>query len=377
MKEAPALPPHVGSDQPPPPLENEAPVEWFYNYTAVEGYFLQDNPETDAASFDFKKHNFGLIDRPYESDGSIIAVSAASLTPWQRFAHHLVWLNEGPSALRRTTSYRLLFLGRHGQGYHNVAESYYGPENWDCYWSLREGNGTVTWADAHLTELGIAQAQEGHEFWLKQIDEQQIVTPDSFYVSPLDRAVNTADITFRDLPLATWGGRDQQHQEGRVQYRPLIKEMLREGNGLHTCDRRSMKSEIAVRWPDYRFEDGFTEQDKLWRADLRESGSALRERLRGLLDDVFEHDDSTVISFTAHSGVIGAILEATGHRRFPLQTGGVIPVLLKVDRVQGKRPKVDVDPWEPKPDCEEGENHRQRAVSFEDFMHSPESTNHV
>lgn len=28
-------------------------------------------------------------------------------------------------------SYRLLFLGRHGDGYHNAAESEYGTEAWD------------------------------------------------------------------------------------------------------------------------------------------------------------------------------------------------------------------------------------------------------
>lgn len=27
--------------------------------------------------------------------------------------------------------YKLLFLGRHGQGYHNVAEEFYGTEMWD------------------------------------------------------------------------------------------------------------------------------------------------------------------------------------------------------------------------------------------------------
>ena len=33
-------------------------------------------------------------------------------------------------------SYRLLFLGRHGEGYHNVAEDEYGTEAWDVRVSL-------------------------------------------------------------------------------------------------------------------------------------------------------------------------------------------------------------------------------------------------
>jgi len=28
-------------------------------------------------------------------------------------------------------AYKVLFLGRHGQGYHNVAEEFYGTEAWD------------------------------------------------------------------------------------------------------------------------------------------------------------------------------------------------------------------------------------------------------
>jgi hypothetical protein len=39
----------------------------------------------------------------------------------------------------------VLFLARHGEGYHNTAETFYGTSAWDCHWSLQSGNGTVTW----------------------------------------------------------------------------------------------------------------------------------------------------------------------------------------------------------------------------------------
>ncbi len=223
----------------------------------------------------------------------------------------------------------------------------------------------MTWADAHLTKLGVQQAEEAHDFWGEQIEKQNISTPQSYYVSPLDRAINTADVTFRRLKL------------GARPYKPLIKEMLREGNGLHTCDRRSTRSAIAARWPEYEIEKSFTEDDELWRPDLRESFTALTERLRGLLDDIFTHDDSTRISLTAHSGAIAATLQAVGHRKFQLQTGGVIPVLLKVESVHGKRPKVDVDPWQPKPDCDGETHHKKQGVSFEEYVKLPESSTHV
>lgn len=50
------------------------------------------------------------------------------MTQWQRFEHELGTLNaQAPTG----TSYRLLFLGRHGEGVHNVAEAFYGTKAWD------------------------------------------------------------------------------------------------------------------------------------------------------------------------------------------------------------------------------------------------------
>jgi broad specificity phosphatase PhoE len=220
----------------------------------------------------------------------------------------------------------------------------------------------VHWADAHLTSIGQTQAAEAHDTWVKTIKEQGIQSPESFYVSPLDRAIETCDITFDGI--SDFKG-----------VKRTVKEMLREGNGVHTCDRRSTRSYIAKRWPRYNIEDGFSEEDKLWTPDLRESISALEHRLRELLDDVFEHDDNTWISMTAHSGTIMAILSVVGHRRFPLQTGGVIPVLVKVEKKKGERKEGDLEPWRPKPECPEGsdpeslgEEQRMRlARSFEKY----------
>jgi hypothetical protein len=39
----------------------------------------------------------------------------------------------------------VLFLARHGEGFHNIAESFYGTPAWNCYWAQRYGNGTITW----------------------------------------------------------------------------------------------------------------------------------------------------------------------------------------------------------------------------------------
>jgi hypothetical protein len=126
---------------------------------------------------------------------------------------------------------------------------------------------------------------------------------------------------------------------------------MREALGLHTCDRRSSRSAIHARWPNFNFEQGFAEDDPLWTADLRESNSHLDARVKTLLDDIFTNDDHTFISFTSHSGALGGVLRVLGHITFSLQTGGVIPVLVKAEKIQGSAPSTSIAPGTPAPTC--------------------------
>jgi len=175
--------------------------------------------------------------------------------------------------------------------------------------------------------------------------EQHIPPPQSYYVSPLDRCLSTANETFSTLTLP----------QDRT-FNPMVKELLREGMGIHTCDRRSSKSYISSTHPAYNIEDGFAEDDPLWVPDLRESTSAHTVRLKKLLDDIFSHDSSTFISLTSHGGSIAAILRVVGHREFPLRTGAVIPVLVKAKTMSGEAPTASVEPWTPKPTCSGGDH---------------------
>lgn len=68
-----------------------------------------------------------MIEKDYDTD-STLPNNGIGMTSWQRFANKIARLNE---EAQDTTSYRLLFLGRHGEGFHNVAEAYYGRDAWD------------------------------------------------------------------------------------------------------------------------------------------------------------------------------------------------------------------------------------------------------
>ncbi|KIW32630.1 uncharacterized protein PV07_04161 [Cladophialophora immunda] len=307
-------------------------VSAYIQYSTVTGYFLQDDNATNATTFDYTATNFGLINQSYPTDPS----NAASLTQWQRFA--LVIANLTKSA-PSNVQYKLLFMGRHGEGWHNAAESYYGTPAWNCYWSLLDGNATATWSDAHLTNNGIAQALVANKFWLSRIQEQKIPTPQKYYVSPLYRCLSTANLTFSGLPLPP-----------NEPFIPTVKALLRESISEHTCDRRSNKTFIHAQFPTYKFEPGFPETDQLWTGVTAETDLAQDARSTTLLDNIFSTDKSTYLSFTSHSGELGSILRVLGHRSFSLNTGAVIPVLVKAETIAGVS-TISTQAWTPSPHC--------------------------
>jgi len=92
------------------------------NITSVPGFFAQDLPETDPFLFSHEKSNFGLLDSfnmdLFPATPSVIGLELVYGAPWDRFKDAIAALNrDAPEG----TSYRVLFLARHGQGHHNVA----------------------------------------------------------------------------------------------------------------------------------------------------------------------------------------------------------------------------------------------------------------
>jgi broad specificity phosphatase PhoE len=265
------------------------------DYAVVQDIFLQDANTTNPTGFDFIASNFGLINRTYPSDPS--CPSDKKSTQWQRLAHYISTLNKKSPHNER---YTLFFLGRHGEGFHNAAESYFGTPAWNCHWSELDGNGTTTWADAKLTDVGVQQAQRVNKFWAHLLKDEKITAPQSYYTSPLYRCLDTARITFSGLDLPK-----------KDPFKPIIKELLREGISAHTCDRRSTKSVIRKAFPGFKFEDEFKEIDPYWmelRAEPRENQDA---RSKLVLDDIFSSDKSDYIAVSSHSGEIASLLRGT------------------------------------------------------------------
>jgi hypothetical protein len=91
----------------------------------------------------------------------------------------------------------------------------------------------------------------------------------------------------------------------------------------------------------FEIEPGFSEEDLLWEPKVRESHAHVEKRAKEVLDMMFKDDKEicgsfclrypqshfilySVISVTAHGGIINALLVVLGRTSYALPTGGNI-----------------------------------------------------
>lgn len=191
------------------------------------------------------------------------------------------------------------------------------------YWAKQEGDGHANWSDAHLTAIGEQQALDVKTFWKSALSVAKVPAPEAYYTSPFYRCLQTSYLSFHDLDLPL----DRP-------FIPTVKELLRETNGVHTCDRRGPSSVIRNDFPTYYLEPGLPETDISWTPDYREKPAEHILREHVCLEQIWEDGKGVFLSLTAHSGTIAAILGAIGHRTFALPTGGVIPVAVKAEKLR-------------------------------------------
>ncbi|XP_006456414.1 hypothetical protein AGABI2DRAFT_78087, partial [Agaricus bisporus var. bisporus H97] len=239
---------------------------------------------------------------------------------WRNFRKRITELDE--EARKENGSVKVFFFARHGQGWHNVAEAKYGTKHWDAEMSIKNGDDDIIWGpDPELTPIGINQAMEARRGWEEEL-AFGITLPDKLYSSPLVRAMDTLRVTFEGI------FRGDTEKQPTV----LVVENCREENGIHTCDQRRSRSFIHERFPTFEFEEGLTEEDELWDAEIRETKAQVSKRAQDVLDYIFQKDtDSTYISVTAHGGIINGFLQAIGRPSFPLLTGGMLAPWLVFD----------------------------------------------
>ncbi|KAK0726283.1 histidine phosphatase superfamily [Apiosordaria backusii] len=290
-----------------------------FRFTAVPGYFKMEprGPMLEVTTMP----GMGLIDQSYPTDDTFDP--QRSKQPWERFVNFLASLNESEKG---RAVYKLIYVTRHGQGYHNAKEAAVGSAEWESKWVRLEGDGTSTWFDSHLTQEGIRQALAMNAFWQDAASALKLPLPRRYYASPLARCLETCKLSFEGIELPPG--------QEKPPFKPIIKELLRERLHVHTCDRRRSGSWIRENFPLFEFEEGFIDEDVLWKPEGRETLDEHAARVTALLEDVFEHDDEQIISFSSHSGTIAALIAATGHKPFFVEPGNVVPFLIKGEITQ-------------------------------------------
>ncbi|KAF2672311.1 phosphoglycerate mutase family protein [Microthyrium microscopicum] len=288
------------------------------------GLFVQEYPSVNANPPDFADDYLGLLKRSYETDQ--IHDPTSSTAEWDRFAYYVQHLNQISGS---SEQYKVLYLGRHGEGYHNIAPKLFDQECFRCYWQTQEGSGNITWADASLTLTGVQQAERARDFWTTATDMDKIPAPEKFYSSSLARCLQTSNITFAGLPAL--GSK-----------KIIVDERIREIMDGCSCNWRRAKSELQPLFPLHSYPADMPEQDAMYKPGMSESEQAFTVRVTDFLNSVWQSSE-TYVSVTAHAGTIHAILRIAGHPNpnFPMATGQVIPILVKGSKVEGARPVVN------------------------------------
>lgn len=291
------------------PITGKDAYPW--SFAPILGFFKQTELLTDDLLFNYTEEDLGR------------------LNSWEDIINKIEQLNVSSPV---NESYKVLFLARHGEGWHNIASHKYSPEEWITKWRFLGTDGELTWGpDADLTELGINQAKENNKVWKDQVTKGAPI-PSQFYVSPLKRSCHTLIHTWQDIKISS----------------PIVAEKLRETIGIHLCHKRSTKSEITKNFPAFQFEQGFSEIDH-----LNEDYSVNREKLHqqflrvnNFLQELFEQDwldgkaqvykgklqRDTFVSITSHAGTIRSFITVINHRKFTISTGGMIPIVVKGTR---------------------------------------------
>ncbi|KAI5963446.1 PMU2 [Candida pseudojiufengensis] len=284
-----------------------------YLFQPVSGLFKQTDLETDDMSFRYTDDNFG------------IKIS------YKDIIKNLKELNDNAP---ENVQYKLLFLARHGQSFANVVARKYTKEEWFAKWRYIGFDGEFTYGpDADLTDLGIRQALENNRAWKRQL-ELGCPFPKSFYLSPLQRSIKTFNITWGEDSL-----KRIENKEDTINISPNLNpqviEPLRETIGIHLCHKRSKKSELCSKFPYLQFSEEFPEEDLLFEEynDVREKLYQQFMRIHTVLENIFENDKNDVISITSHAGTIRAFLTVINHRKFTIPTGGMIPVIVRAEKV--------------------------------------------
>lgn len=200
---------------------------------------------------------------------------------------------------------KFIYTMRHGKARHNaMSKEYTKPISWRFFPKLIDN------FDPSLTPEGVRDAQHAGQILRELIQEEDAPKPVIIYTSPLRRCIQTAMYAIGALQL---------HQKVTL----CVKEGLREWKGYdhnHQSDRRNTTPHILALFNDLQRQlnidveielDG--KQDNEDDPIMRETYVDVDRRIRQVLDDIFDDDDSSCAMLVLHNRSNKSVLRVMGH----------------------------------------------------------------
>jgi broad specificity phosphatase PhoE len=214
---------------------------------------------------------------------------------------------------------KVVHFVRHGQGFHNLMADLAraAGRDWVQFTNTPENPYIMPEIlDAPLTEKGRQQAY-ALQPRVHSMDHQ----PELVVFSPNCRALQTGLIVFEDLI----GG-------GNANIPFLAHEMVREENGVHICDKRRPVSRQTTEFPQVDFGLLESDDDPLFREDVRETKLQVGERVYKFMEWLAQRQEKHV-AVNSHSGwlltVFNSICECDPALKEWFQTGEMRSVKLE------------------------------------------------
>ncbi|XP_048134828.1 phosphoglycerate mutase-like protein 1 isoform X2 [Rhodamnia argentea] len=269
---------------------------------------------------------FSSIPTPFSSSSSAAAASLAA--PTAQYHRRLLLLPSlsvhccsSPSEMEGASRPSLfplhrcktLHLVRHGQGIHNVE----GDKNYKAYMN-------PVYLDAHLTPLGWQQVDNLRKHVQACGLSKKI---DLVITSPLLRTLQTAVGVFGGegytdrfdvLPLMVANaGNSGRAAISSLDSPPIVAvELCREHLGVHPCDKRSSVTDYQFLFPGVDFSLIESDEDILWKADVRETKEELAARGIKFLNWLWTRKEKEIAVVT-HSGFLFHTLTTFGEDCHP------------------------------------------------------------
>ncbi|XP_028121190.1 phosphoglycerate mutase-like protein 1 isoform X3 [Camellia sinensis] len=215
---------------------------------------------------------------------------------------------------------KTLHIVRHAQGIHNVD----GDKNYKAYMSPE-------YFDAQLTPLGWQQV--GNQSFVDNLRKHVqscglFKSIELVITSPLLRTMQTAVGVFGGegytdkidaLPLMVANaGNSDRPAISSLNSPPIIAvELCREHLGVHPCDRRRSISDYQCLFPAVDFSLIESDDDLLWKANIRETKEELAARGMEFMNWLWTRKEKEIAIIT-HSGFLFHTLNAFGNDCHPL-----------------------------------------------------------